>query len=82
MSRVLEYEVGDAIHPVDNWIEYIKERGERVNEGEDEFSKEVKGKEEASLVEKFTFQYNLFLPVLGHLLSLRCYQDQFFTYDR
>ena len=38
IAKVLEYEVGDTIYPVNNWIEYIKEKGESFNKGEDEFS--------------------------------------------
>ena len=54
VSRVLEYEVGEAIHPVDNWIKHIKKKGEKVNKGVKAFSKEVREEEEVSLVEKVT----------------------------
>ena len=33
------------------WINYIKEKGEKVNKGEDEFSKEIRGKDKVNLVE-------------------------------
>ena len=58
MSRVLEYEVAEPIHPVDNWIKHIKKKGEKSNEGEKAFSKQVKKEEEVSLVEKFTENVN------------------------
>ena len=58
MSRVLEYEVAEPIYPVDNWIKHIKKKGEKSNEGEKAFSKQVKKEEEVSLVEKFTENVN------------------------
>ena len=33
LSRVLEYEVGETIHPVNNWIKHIKEKGEKTIKG-------------------------------------------------
>ena len=46
MSRVLEYKVGETIHPVNNWIKYIKEKGGKANKGDEGFSKEIKKNDE------------------------------------
>ena len=58
MSRVLEYKVEESIDLVNNWMKYIKKKGEQIDKGEDEVSKEVKGKNEVNLVQKCTRKTN------------------------
>ena len=50
----MEYEVGEAIHPVNNWVKHIKMKGEKFDEGEKTFSKEIKEIEEVNVVQKHT----------------------------
>ena len=54
VSSVLEYEVGETIHPFNDWIKHIKMKGEKVDKGEKAFSKEIKGKDEVNVVQKYT----------------------------
>ena len=39
-------------------MKYIKKKGEQIDKGEDEVSKEVKGKNEVNLVQKCTRKTN------------------------
>ena len=54
MSRRLKYEVvEDGDVPTDQWIKYVRDKGENVSEGErqdDEFSKEKSKVDEVHLV--------------------------------
>ena len=40
MSRLLKYKVGEIIHPFNNWLKYIREKGDNIVEGDDALSKE------------------------------------------
>ena len=66
VSRVLEYKVGETIHPVNNWIKYIKEKGGKANKGDEGFSKEIKKNDEVNVVQKCTKTANCEVRCKAH----------------